>query len=129
MKPPVFVVNTDGSGVGMHGDIQRAEGHLEAIDGLNGEYEVFDSDSRRLQATAASDDSPVAIVEATNGTPQPEELRRILREDLRALRRGSLPGADAPTTTLPPVPARNASVAPAHARQWGAAPGRDTHGG
>jgi len=32
----------------MHEAIRRAEEHLEAIDVLNGEFEVFDSDGRRL---------------------------------------------------------------------------------
>jgi len=85
VNPPIFVVNTDGSGVSMYEDLQRAEGDLEAIDVLNGEYEVFDSNGMRLRATAASDDAPVDMVEATDRTPVPEELSRILREHLRAV--------------------------------------------
>lgn len=84
MSGPIFVVS-EGSNVLLFERVEAAEGYMEAIDVLNEEFEVFGADGRRLQATAQSDESPVAIRELPGRAPEPERLRVVLRDYLLAV--------------------------------------------
>lgn len=84
MKPPVFIV--DGSDVGMYQDAHVAQGWLEAPDVRDGVLEIFDADGSHLDASAESDDAPVVILDSLTRAPEPERLRRILRDYIGAVR-------------------------------------------
>ena len=84
MSGPIFVVS-DGSDVMLFERVEAAEGWLEAIDVLNQEFEIFDADGRRLQATAESDESSVVIGDSAGRAPEPERLRVVLRDYLLAV--------------------------------------------
>jgi len=85
MKPPILVVS-DGSTVASYERVEQAEGNLEAIDVLDGVFQVFDADGRALHVTAASDNGPVVIADAPDLAFEPERLSRPLRKYLEAVR-------------------------------------------
>lgn len=82
MKDPIFVVS-DGSDARSFPRWHDAVGWMEAIDVLNGEFQVFDADGLRLDALADTVDSPIIIQEVPGRHPEPDELARILRINLR----------------------------------------------
>ena len=84
MKTPIFVVSDDSS-VQVFPDADRAVRPMEAIDVLNGEYQIFDADGLRLEVHADTDNSPIVIREVPGRHPEPDVLRRLLREDLLAV--------------------------------------------
>ena len=81
MKPPILVVSDDSS-VQVFADADHAVRPMEAIDVLNGEYQVFDAHGLRLVHHADSDDGPIVIREAPGVAAEPAELHRFLRQHL-----------------------------------------------
>ncbi len=48
---PIFVFDVNGKDVAAYASVAEAEGHLEAVDVRNSEYEAFDAEGRLLHLT------------------------------------------------------------------------------
>jgi hypothetical protein len=71
-----------------HGDtmifasVHAAENYLEAIDVLNGEYVVYDSEGSKLQLIVKSVSTKVSIEDVIPPVKHPDTLRKILEQYL-----------------------------------------------
>lgn len=59
LKPPLFLVTSDGGDADAFTSLEEAVAYVEAIDIINDEYRLFDSDGRRIHLKAMGRDGPV----------------------------------------------------------------------
>ena len=78
MMTPIIVI--DGGDVEVYQTAESAALDMEAVDVLNGEYDIYDCEGTVLEAHAASVDSPVKIRLPANPLKEPIRLRAILRD-------------------------------------------------
>ena len=73
LTPPILI--DEHGDISLYASIERAAGHVEAIDVLNGEYEFFDAGGRRLLATVDRDRVRLAIDPSKPAEPEVLESR------------------------------------------------------
>ena len=85
MKTSIFVHSRGNSDIDVYDSVGDMTAHLEAIDVLNDEFEVFDSSGQRLDLAAESDYGPIRVLEPSSVEPHCDRLRVLLREAAWAL--------------------------------------------
>jgi hypothetical protein len=94
--PPI--VTDDNGDIEFHSSVEAAERDMEAIDVLDGVYDVFDSMGRRLSVGAS--EGLVQIWLDPDAMPEPEELEGRLREYIARVGPGRVGIADMETASL-----------------------------
>lgn len=86
MKPPIYVYEPNDLDV--FESLELAERYIEAIDVKNNEYEYFDSEGRKLEASVYLDDRGIEmcrILDSEKYEPEPHRLKSLILDMLISL--------------------------------------------